>query len=133
MGRRSRRNAEMTQALAVFAAGLEGRVQTQLDALAHMQATITELLLATRSESERRDSDLVRALDVVAGVCEHAVDAITAERGEREAFLELLAEFAPLQLEHRPSTPATASKVLGGSVVISPMDVDLVGEELADT
>ena len=100
MTRRSRRNAETTQALAVFAAGLEGRVQVQLDALSHMQATITELLVATRAEAERRESDLVHTLELVAGVCRQAVEVVEADRGEREAFLSLLSELVP-QIQSR--------------------------------
>jgi hypothetical protein len=133
--RRRRQRDQTTEALAVFAAGIEGRVQLQLDALAEMQATISELLVATHAESGRRESDLARALERVALVCEQSVQLIAADRSDREAFLELLAEIeAPVRRSLESPKPLTprSSAVLGGSIVVPPADVDLVEAESAD-
>lgn len=134
MAFRRRQRDQTTQALAVFAAGIEGRVQLQLDALVQMQATIAELLVATNAESGRRESDLARALEQVALICGQSVELITADRADREAFLELLAEIeGPVRRSlEAPKTVAAprTSTVLGGSVVVPPPDIDLV--EVAD-
>jgi len=124
-----RRRDQTTEALAVFAAGLEGRVQLQLDALAQMQSTITELLAATHAASERRDSELARALGRAALICGQAVEMIAADRADREAFLELLSEIETpvrrsLEAQHSTDAPR-ASTVLGGSVVVPAADLDL--------
>jgi len=133
---RRRRRDQTTEALAVFAAGLEGRVQRQLDALTEMQATVTELLFATHSASTRRDSELAQALERTALVCGQAVELIAADRADREAFLELLAEMeAPVRRSLESSSPSAAARtstVLGGSVVVPVAEIDLVGIEGAD-
>jgi hypothetical protein len=123
----------MARALAVFAAGLEGRVQLQLDALAIMQSTITELLVATREEAERRESGLAQALERVADVCGHAVEMIAADSGDRDAFLELLAEIEEPIRRLLESTTTVAlphtSMILGGSVLVTSVDIDLLDVE----
>ena len=130
---RRRRRDQTTEALAVFAAGLEGRVQRQLDALTEMQATVTELLFATHSASTRRDSELAQALERTALVCGQAVELIAADRADREAFLELLSEIeAPVRRSLESTSPDVAprtSTVLGGSVVVPAADIDLVAIE----
>jgi hypothetical protein len=135
MAFRRRQRDEMTQALAVFSAGLEGRVQLQLDALAEMQSTISELLVAMNAESGRRESDLAQALERVAFVVEQSVELIAADRADREAFLELLAEIeGPIRrsLESPKAGAPRTSTVLGGSVVVSPPEVDLADVDLVE-
>ena len=120
----SRRREAAIQAVA---AGVEARLREQFDGLERMQATMTEVLLATRADLERRESDLarresdlVRVWDLVAESCERTIESIAAQGLERQAVLGALRELVAAVTTSRvvettePSPPG--SHVLGGAV-----------------
>jgi hypothetical protein len=128
MAFRSRRRAEISEAVAEGTVRLERLLQGQLDTLAQAQAIVIESVATTRREMERRESDLVQVLGLVSDLCRHAIDVIEADRIEHHRFLASLAEAVTPDITAPPSAPAVGSpteKVLGGTVFASPVDVDL--------
>ena len=123
---RSRRRAEISEAVAESTARLELLLQSQLDVLARAQATIVESVATTEREIQRREHDLVEVLGLVSELCRHAIDVVEADRSEHRAFLASLAEvMRPALAASSPAVAFPTETVLGGTVFAAPGDVDL--------
>ena len=127
---RSRRRADMSQAVAEGTERLESLVREQHEALERLQATMLDSVAVTRREMELREGDLVEVLELVSELCRHAIDVVEADREEHREFLASFAEAVrPLDLTrpHRPrSVPVRpGATVFGGTVFAAPVDVDL--------
>jgi hypothetical protein len=110
--------------------GVEARLQALLDALLQAQFTTVEVVQATRVELERRHSDLVNSLALVAQACDSIAERIQTEHDERTVLVESLARFVAPGIESRPMTGTAAdmhygARVLGGSVSPASVDIDL--------
>jgi hypothetical protein len=131
----SRRRVETMRAVAEVAAGVEARLRVQLVALERTQSTTNEVLEATRADLERRESDLVRAWELVAEACERTVECVNADRAERHELMASLRELVASPNDSHSArvveTPA-ATRVLGGAVYAELVDIDLTDDEEVD-
>ena len=128
----SRRRVETMRAVAEVAAGVEARLRVQLVALERTQSTTNDVLERTRVDLERRESDLVRAWELVAEACERTVECINADRAERHELIASLQELVagPNGTDAaRAVDPPTATRVLGGAVYAELVDIDLTDDE----
>jgi hypothetical protein len=117
------------RAVAEVAAGVEARLRVQLDGLERMHAAMTERLDESRAHFERRESDLVRAWELVAQACDRTVACVNADQVERRALVSSLRELvasAPQPGDATTTESPTGSRVVGGAVFASSVDVDLV-------
>jgi len=137
-------------AIQAVAASVEARLRDQLGGLERMQAHMSEVLVATRADFDRRESDmerreldvlrreseLVRAWERVAQVCERTVVSIEAERLDRQAFLgtlrELVASAGASGAAETTAPSPQAERVLSRAAFASPEDIDLVNVSDAD-
>jgi hypothetical protein len=126
---RSRRRADMSQAVAEGTERLESLVREQREALERLQATMLDSVAVTRREMELREGDLVEVLELVSELCRHAIDVVEADREEHREFLASFAEAVRPLIDASSSsalgagTPSAA--VFGGTVFAAPVDVDL--------
>ena len=104
---RSRRRADMSQAVAEGTERLELLVREQREALERVQATLLDSVAVTRREMELREGDLVEVLELVSELCRHAIDVVEADREEHREFLASFAEAV------RPMIEASGSMALG--------------------
>ncbi|HTD49997.1 MAG TPA: hypothetical protein VK771_05320 [Acidimicrobiia bacterium] len=117
------------RAVAEVAAGVEARLRAQLVSLERMQAAVADALQESRTEMQRRESDLVRAWELVAQACDRTVESVNADQVERRALVATLQELVASVGQLRGATSADApngSRVLGGAVFAPTADIDLV-------
>jgi hypothetical protein len=126
---RSRRRADMSQAVADGTERLESLVREQREALERLQATMLESVAVTRREMELREGDLVEVLELVSELCRHAIDVVEADREEHREFLASFAESVRPVIEASASSALVAGRpsdsVFGGTVFATPVDIDL--------
>ena len=125
---RSRRRADMAQAVAEGTERLELLVREQREALERVQATLLDSVAVTRREMELREGDLVEVLELVSELCRHAIDVVEADREEHREFLASFAEAVRPMIEASGSSPGAGTPsptVFGGTVFAAPVDLDL--------
>ena len=118
-------------------AGVEARLQAQLDALLQAQLTTVEVVQATRVELERRQSELMQALALVAQACEKLGERMQADHDERIALVESLATSVTPEIRSHPMTETAAdlpdtARVLGGTVFPTSVDIDLADTNITE-
>jgi hypothetical protein len=134
---RSRRRAEMSQAVADGTERLEALIREQREALERLQETMLDSVAVTRREMELREGDLVEVLELVSELCRHAIDVVEADREEHREFLASFAEVVRPMIEASASSSglavgAPSETVFGGTVFAAPPDVDLVDVDLVE-
>jgi hypothetical protein len=133
---RSRRRADMSQAVAEGTERLESLVREQREALERLQATMLDSVAVTRREMELREGDLVEVLELVSELCRHAIDVVEADREEHREFLASFAEAVRPLIDASSSSAlgagAPGATVFGGTVFAGPVDVNLAQIEDAE-
>jgi hypothetical protein len=119
MAFRSRKRAELSQAIAASAERAERAAREQAEALARIEANVLESLAASQLEIARREADLAQVLELSSALCRQAIEISEANRAEHDAFLESIAEVV------QPAIAAPSATVLGGVVIASPDGIDL--------
>ena len=127
----------MRVAVTDIATSVEARLRVQLSGLERMQSSMAELLKIAQTRAEHRDTDLARALVLVAAACEQSAECIEADRLERRELVASLNQLvatltdvvAPLAEGRTAAALSGAPRVLGGSVFPPAIDVDLVEAE----
>jgi hypothetical protein len=131
----SRRHVEAMRAVAEVAAGVEARLRVQLVSLERMQTAMADVLQESRADMQRRESDLVRAWELVAQACDRTVESVNADQVERRALVATLQELVASAGQLRGATSTESSngpRVIGGAVFAPTVDIDLVNADEAE-
>jgi hypothetical protein len=118
------------QAIALASAQAEMRAEFRaiLEAQSRAQVTVLEAMTALRGDVVSHDAEVVRVLELAVSVCDHVIECVEADRGERGAIVEALTALshaisAPIRPIALPTGNGNgnglrpAARVIGGRVL----------------